>query len=70
MLRFVEIESAVRQALLILKLRGSDHAKDIREFEITPRGIELQAKFEGREGIMSGNPRRMADYFAQAFVKR
>jgi len=70
LLRYVEIESAVRKALLVLKLRGSDHAKDIRQFEITSHGIEVQARFEGREGIMSGNPRRMADYFEEAFLKR
>lgn len=70
LLRYVEIDSAVHKALLVLKLRGSDHAKDIRRFEITPRGIEVQSKFEGREGIMSGSPRRMAEYFEQAFVKR
>lgn len=70
LLRYVEIDSAVHKALLVLKLRGSDHAKDIRRFEITPHGIEVQSKFEGREGIMSGSPRRMAEYFEQAFVKR
>lgn len=70
LLRYVEIDSAIHKALLVLKLRGSDHAKDIRRFEITPQGIEVQAKFEGREGIMSGSPRRMADYFEEAFVRR
>ncbi len=70
LLRYVEIESAIRKALLVMKLRGSDHAKDIRQFEITRNGIEVQAKFEGREGIMSGSPRRMADSFVEAFVKR
>ncbi|MBC7293467.1 MAG: hypothetical protein H5T84_05055 [Thermoleophilia bacterium] len=70
LLRYVEIDSAVHKALLVLKLRGSDHAKDIRRFEITPHGIEVQSKFEGREGIMSGSPLRMAEYFEQAFVKR
>jgi circadian clock protein KaiC len=55
---------------LILKQRGSDHAKDIRQFEITRSGIEVQSKFEGREGIMSGSPRRMADSFVEAFVRR
>ncbi len=70
LLRYVEIESAIRKALLILKQRGSDHAKDIRQFEITRNGIEVQSKFEGREGIMSGNPRRMADSFVEAFVRR
>lgn len=70
LLRYVEIESAIRKALLVLKLRGSDHAKDIRQYEITRSGIEVQARFEGREGIMSGNPRRMADSFVEAFVRR
>jgi circadian clock protein KaiC len=70
LLRYVEIESAIRKAVLVLKLRGSDHAKDIRQFEVTSGGFEVQSKFEGREGIMSGSPRRMADSFVQAFVRR
>jgi circadian clock protein KaiC len=69
LLRYVEIESAIRKAVLVMKLRGSDHAKDIRQFEITRNGIEVQSKFEGREGIMSGNPHRMAESFVEAFVK-
>jgi circadian clock protein KaiC len=70
LLRYVEIESTIRKALLVLKVRGSDHDKDIRQYEITDHGIEVQSKFEGREGIMSGNPRRMADSFIEAFVRR
>jgi circadian clock protein KaiC len=70
LLRYVEIESAIRKALLVLKLRGSDHAKDIRQFEITSKGIELMSRFEGREGIMSGSPRRMAEAFVEAFGNR
>jgi circadian clock protein KaiC len=69
-LRYVEIESALRKALLVLKMRGSDHAKDIRQYDITRNGFEVQSKFEGREGILSGSPRRLADSFVEAFVKR
>ncbi|MDX1522813.1 MAG: ATPase domain-containing protein [Anaerolineae bacterium] len=69
-LRYVEIESAIRKALLVLKMRGSDHAKDIRQYEIEENGLEVQTKFEGREGILSGTPRQMADSFVKAFVKR
>ncbi len=69
-LRYVEIESAIRKALLVLKMRGSDHAKDIRQYEVTERGIEVQSRFEGQEGILSGSPRRMADSFVEAFVKK
>ena len=69
MLRYVEIESAIRKALLVLKMRGSEHAKDIRQYDITGRGFEVQSKFEGQEGILSGSPRRMADSFVEAFIK-
>ena len=70
MLRYVEIDSALRKALLVLKVRGSEHAKDIRQFEITGNGIEVRSKFEGREGILSGSPHRMAESFVEAFVRR
>ncbi len=56
-LRYVEIESQLRRALLVLKMRGSDHAKDIREFEITDKGVRIEEKFEGREGILTGTPK-------------
>jgi circadian clock protein KaiC len=70
LLRYVEIESTINKALLVLKMRGSNHDKGIRQYEITPRGIEIRAPFEGREGIMSGSPRQMVDSFMQAFVRR
>lgn len=70
LLRYVEIESAIRKAILVLKMRGSNHDKGIRQFEITSRGVEVRAPFEGREGIMSGSPRRMVDSFVEAFVRR
>jgi len=69
LLRYVEIESVIRKALLVLKMRGSNHDKGIRQFEVTSRGIEVHAPFEGQEGIMSGSPRRMVDSFVQAFVR-
>jgi circadian clock protein KaiC len=71
LLRYVELASAVRRALLILKLRGSDHAKDIRQYEITAHGLELRAKFEGQQGIMSGSPiSTAAEAFVQAFARK
>lgn len=70
-LRYVEIDSAISKAMLVLKMRGSDHAKDIRQYEINVQnGFQLKSKFEGQEGILSGNPRRsMIDAFDEAFIK-
>ncbi len=57
-LRYVEIESSMRKALVVLKMRGSDHDKRLREFEVTSEGIKIGAPFSRYEGIMSGTPRR------------
>ncbi len=67
-LRYVEIDSAISKAMLVLKMRGSQHAKDIRQFHIGPKGIEINEKFQGRQGIMSGSPVKTdGDTFVEAF---
>ena len=59
-LKPVEIESSMRKALVILKMRGSDHDKRLREYEITPNGIKIESAFTNYEGIISGSPRKVA----------
>lgn len=55
LMRYVEIESAMQRAIVVLKMRGSDHVKDIRRYEILPKqGMVITGVFEGREGILSG----------------
>jgi circadian clock protein KaiC len=69
MLRYVEIQGMVHKALLVLKLRGSEHDKDIRQYAITEHGIEVRGRFEGTQGIMGGNPTMThAEAFAAAFL--
>lgn len=71
LLRYVEIDSAIEKALCILKMRGSDHHKDIRCFRVASKGIEVEAKFSGREGIMSGNAHfTPQDAFVNVFGKK
>lgn len=71
LLRYVEIDSSISKALCILKMRGSDHQKDIRCFSISSKGIEVEAKFSGREGIMSGITRYTPqDAFVNVFGKK
>ncbi len=68
LLKYVEIDSAIAKALCILKMRGSNHAKDIRCFRCTEHGIEVEDKFAGMEGIMSGNTHHTPqDAFVNAF---
>jgi circadian clock protein KaiC len=71
LLRYVEIDSTIQKALLVLKMRGSDHVKEIRRLSITDHGIEVEAKFKGTEGIMSGITRHLPqDAFVDAFGKK
>jgi len=72
-LRYVEIDSEIQKALTIFKMRGSDHQKDIRRYHCTSNGIEVESKFIGREGIMSGSSRAATtpqDAFVNVFGKR
>lgn len=75
MLKFVEIESAMKKAMLIMKMRGSDHDKQLREYKITPHGIKIEAPFTDYEGVMTGAPRKVpsekfVDMFRGAVEKR
>jgi circadian clock protein KaiC len=58
LLRYVEIDSVMQRAVAILKTRGSDHDKGIRRFEIKQGGVVVGEVFEGRQGLLSGMPRR------------
>jgi circadian clock protein KaiC len=68
LLKFIEIESAIRRAMVVLKMRGSDHDKSLREYEITKDGVKLHSSFKNYQGIMTGSPTRVAaERFADVF---
>jgi len=58
LLRYLEIESAMQRAIVVLKMRGSNHAKEIRRYKIESGGLTVLDVFEGREGLLSGMPYR------------
>lgn len=45
-LRYVEDGSSIKKVLGILKARGSDHNKELREYEITSNGINILGKLD------------------------
>jgi circadian clock protein KaiC len=59
LLRFVEIDSAIQRCIVVLKMRGSDHVKEIRRYKIERGGIQVIGVFEGREAILTGSPYRV-----------
>ncbi len=56
LLRYVEMLGEMRRALTVLKMRGSMHDKDIREFTIDQAGMHIGKAFRNITGILSGHP--------------
>ncbi len=54
LLRYVEVESTIQRAIAVLKMRGSDHVKEIRRYEITKGGLAIGDSFVGRQGLLTG----------------
>lgn len=56
LLRYVELQGQMRRGLTVLKMRGTAHDKNIREYTIDDTGMHVQAPFRGVHGILSGTP--------------
>jgi circadian clock protein KaiC len=56
LLRYVELFGEMRRGLTILKMRGSEHEKRIREFTIDNGGMHIGQPFRDVSGILSGYP--------------
>ncbi len=70
LLRYVEIQSEMKKTISVLKMRGSNHDKEIREFVINKKGIEIKLPFTEYSGLMSGNPvKTPSQAFVEAFKK-
>jgi circadian clock protein KaiC len=54
LLRYLELQSEIKRCLMILKMRGSDHDKDIVEYQIQNGGLQLGQRFNGVSGIFLG----------------
>jgi len=56
--RYVEIDGQLKRALSVVKVRSSQHSKELREYEIsTDGGIVVGAVLKGYEGLLTGTPR-------------
>jgi circadian clock protein KaiC len=59
-LRYVEIDGELRKIILIVKMRGGNHSKDIREYQITSGGVVIIGpRLTGFRGLTTGNPERL-----------
>lgn len=56
--RYIEIDSRLKRVMAVVKVRGSNHSNEIREFEITDGGIVIGDPVLDFEGILGGKPAR------------
>lgn len=56
LLRYVELAGRMGRAINIMKVRGSQHSKEIRYFEITNDGIQIMTVVDAQTGVLTGIP--------------
>lgn len=68
LLRYVEMLGEMRRGVTVLKMRGSAHEKEIREFTIDGEGMHIGKPFRNVVGILSGKPEYLTNENADRFV--
>jgi len=56
--RYLEVQSRLKRVMAVVKVRDSNHCKELREFEITERGIVIGDPILAYEGLLGGRPTR------------
>jgi circadian clock protein KaiC len=54
--RYIELEGQLRRVMSVVKMRGSDHSKDWRAYEVTGQGLVVGNVLSQYRGIISGIP--------------
>ncbi len=57
LLRDIELGGERNRGLYVIKSRGMKHSNQIREFILTPEGIQLEDVYLGPEGVLTGSMR-------------
>ena len=66
-LRYVEIDGQLRKVLVVIKMRGGNHSKDIREYVISDKGVVvISPRNTDYVGLTTGIPTRTGPQPAQA----
>jgi circadian clock protein KaiC len=59
--RYVELDGALRKLVCVVKMRGFDHAKEMKLYDIGYDGIVMGETLTGYRGLLTGAPRRVPD---------
>ena len=65
-LRYVEIDGQLRKVMVVIKMRGGNHSKDLREYVITDKGmVVIHPRSTDYLGLTTGIPQRTGPRQAQ-----
>ena len=54
--RYIEVDSRLERMIAVVKVRASDHSKELRLYHIDESGIRIGKTLPGREGLLGGRP--------------
>lgn len=57
-MRYIEVDSRLLRMLAVVKVRGSNHSNELREYSIDHDGIRIGEMLTDLEGLLGGRPRR------------
>lgn len=60
LMRYAEMMGRMYRGLTVLKMRGSQHEKEIRQYEIDDTGMHIGNVFDNVSGFLTGAPTRIA----------
>ncbi len=55
-LRYVSLDGQLRRMMLVVKMRSGKHSIDLREYEVTNKGIVIGERLKGYRALTSGIP--------------
>lgn len=58
LLRYIQKQQTMHRGLMVLKMRGSEHAKDLRSFTIDQSGMRLGSTFSDAPDVFTGRQDR------------
>jgi circadian clock protein KaiC len=54
--RYIEVNSTLQRVMAVIKVRSSGHSKEIRQYEITEKGLVVGDVILAYEGLLGGRP--------------
>jgi len=59
--RYIEVESQLLRVMAVVKLRGSAHSNDLRQYTIDSGGVRIGQRLAQLEGLLGGRPTERSD---------